>query len=192
MKVVTGIFAICILSILCSAIVRAESINASDRIFSPKFEIESQLPCIIYGGYQLSVGKRYQHFRFRVSIVNSGRADFENNGIDRNNMEFQRSYDSGSFSVSADYFLNSHWFSSLTLQNNRWLLRNKDTSASDHVRTVEAGLGTGLQYYFYRNIFVQLSVQVNFRELQSLTIESEKYTIPGVDWTPGVRLGVRL
>ena len=193
MKTVSGIFAFCVCLAACNvATVRAEEAKKSENISSSSYEIESQLPCFLFGGYQFSVGKRYQRFRLRVSVVNSGRANFETYGIDRRNMKFKRSYDTGSFSVSGDYFLNSHWFSYITLQNNRWLLTNDDTSATIHINTIDAGLGTGLQYYFHRNIFVQLSFQLNYRAPQSLAIESEDYTIPSIDCTPGVRLGVRL
>ncbi len=156
-----------------------------------RFELENQTPCFFFGGYQLSVGIRRDQWRYRASVQNSGHADFEGEGIDRRNSKFQRDYDNGSFSISADYFLNKYFFTYATLGSNRWLLRNKETSATDNLRTLDAGLGLGIQYFFCQHVFIQLAGHVNFRESKSLTIENEEYTIPSMDVSPGLRLGYR-
>jgi hypothetical protein len=154
-------------------------------------ELENQTPCFFFGGYQLSFGLRYGNFRFRVSAQDSGRADFENTGIDSRSSTFRRSYDDGSFSASVDCFFCKHFFTYASLGSNRWLVQNKDTLATDHLRTLDAGLGLGFQYLIYKGFFVQLAAHVNVRERQSLIIEGEQYTVPGIDYSPGLRLGYR-
>ncbi len=171
--------------------VQAQEVPTAGDHGSPAFEVESQIPCFLYGGYQLSVGVRYERFRFRVGVVDSGSADFDPYGLDRKNDDFERNYDSWSFAVSADYFLTDHWFSYVTLGSHNWLLRSDLASSTDHLRTLDAGLGTGLQYFFYRDVFVQASCHVNFRERQSLIIQGEEYVLASVEWSPGLRLGVR-
>ncbi len=191
MKIAPAFLALGILMASWIVPVQAEEITTVGNHCSPTFEIESQIPCFFYGGYQFSIGMRKGHFRFRASILDSGSADFESFGLDRKNDNFERSYDSGSFALSADYFLSDYWFSYVTLGSHRWLLRSNLTSSTDHLRTLDAGLGTGLQYFFYRDVFVQLSCHVNFRERQSLLIQGEEYVIASVEWSPGLRIGVR-
>ena len=164
---------------------------ASGNPGSIAVEIENQTPCFIFGGYQFSLGMRYESFRFRASIQNSGRADFESNGIDGRSGDFSRSYDNGSFSLSVDYFLNDYFFAYACLGSNRWLVRNKVNSAAGDLRTLDAGPGLGFQFFFFKGFFIQLAAQMNFRERQSLVIQSEKYTVPGIDYSPGLRLGYR-
>jgi hypothetical protein len=153
------------------------------------FEIENQTPCFFFGGYQLSLGMRHERFRFRASIQDSGVADFEPTGIDSRNGAFRRSFDSGSFSLSVDYFLTKCLFATACLGSNRWLVQNKDTQASGDLRTLDAGLGLGFQYVFFQGLFIQLAAQVNFRERRSLDIQGVTYTVPGIDYSPGLRLG---
>ena len=183
--------ALAMLMVCCTLPARAEETETSGSHAAQTLEIESQIPCFLYGGYQLSVGMRRDSFRLRASIVNSGSADFEPNGIDRRNDKFRRSYDNGSFGVAVEYFLNKYWFASVSLGSNRWLLRNEATSSTGNLRTLDAGLGTGLQYFFYRDLFVQMIGQINLRKRQSLAIEGEEYVIPRIGWSPGLRLGVR-
>jgi predicted porin len=170
--------------------VQADGVTSGDQ-GSITVEIENQTPCFLFGGYQLSVGMRSGHFRFRVSTQDSGRADFEDTGIDSRSGVFRRSYDDGSFGVSVDYFLSKRFFTYASLASNRWLVQNKNTLATDHLRTLDTGLGLGFQYVIYKGLFVQLAAHVNVRERQSLVIEGEQYTVPGIDYSPGLRVGYR-
>jgi hypothetical protein len=43
----------------------------------------------------------------------------------------------------------------------------------------------------YKGFFVQLAAHVNVRERQSLAIAGELYTVPGIDYSPGLRIGYR-
>ena len=190
MKRVSDILVLAFLMLVAAMSVQAEG-AASGNPGSIAVEIENQTPCFLFGGYQLSVGMRYERFRIRASTQDSGTADFEDNGIDDRDKNFTRSYDDGSFSVSVDYFLNSFLFAYACLGSNKWLVTDKDSSASDELRTLDAGLGLGVQYVFYKGLFIQLAGQVNFRERQSLIIQSRKYTVPGIDYSPGLRLGYR-
>ncbi len=60
-----------------------------------------------------------------------------------------------------------------------------------HPSRLDAGLGLGFQYVIYKGFFVQIAAHVNVRERQSLIIEGEQYTVPGIDYSPGLRLGYR-
>jgi len=190
MKRILGIWALSILMLAVAASAQAEGVDSGNP-GSIAVEIENQTPCFLFGGYQLSVGVRYGRFRIRASTQDSGTADFEDNGIDDHDKRFSRAYDDGSFSVNVDYFLNNYFFAYGCLASNRWLVEDKDSSAGDHLSTLDAGLGLGLQYVFYKGLFIQLSGQVNFRERQSLMIQGREYTVPGIDYSPGLRLGYR-
>ena len=190
MKKTSTILVLAFLMLAVAVSVHAEG-AATGKSGSIAVEIENQTPCFLFGGYQLSVGMRYERFRIRASTQDSGTADFEDNGIDDRNKNVSRSYNDGSFSVSVDYFLNSFLFAYACLGSNRWLVTDKDNSASDELRTLDAGLGLGVQYVFYKGLFIQLSGQVNFRERQSVIIQGREYTVPGIDYSPGLRLGYR-
>ena len=170
--------------------VQADGVSSSKQ-GSIAVEFENQTPCFFFGGYQVSVEVRRGPIRFRVSTQDSGEADFENTGIDSQSGTFRRSYDYGSLSVSMDYFFSKYFFTYASLGSNRWLVQNKDTLATDHLRTLDAGLGLGFQYFIYKGLFVQLAAHVNVRERKSLIIQDEEYTIPGIDYSPGLRLGYR-
>lgn len=154
-------------------------------------EIENQTPCFFFGGYQLSIGMRAGNLRLRVSTQDSGGANFEETGIDSRSDAFRRSFDDGSFSASLDYFAGKHFFTYATLGSNRWLVEKKDTAATAHLRTLDAGVGLGFQYLLLKGFFIQIAAQVNFRERSSLLIEGQQYTVPGIDYSPGLRLGYR-
>lgn len=158
---------------------------------SIEFEIENQTPCFLFGGYQVSVGVRRGPFRFRVSTQDSGEADFEDTGIDTRSDAFRRSFDDGSISASVDYFFSKRFFTYASLASTRWLVQNKDTQTIDHLRTLDAGLGLGFQCLVYKGLFVQLAAHVNVRERQSLLVDGDLYTVPGIDYSPGLRLGYR-
>lgn len=170
--------------------VQADGVSSSKQ-GSIAVEFENQTPCFFFGGYQLSAGMRYGPVRFRVSTQDSGEADFEDTGIDSRSGTFRRSYDDGSLSVSVDYFLSKHFFTYASLGSNRWLVQNKDTLATNHLRTLDAGLGLGFQTFIYKGLFVQLAAHVNVRERKSLIIQGKEYTIPGMDYSPGLRVGYR-
>ena len=154
-------------------------------------ELESQIPCFFFGGYQLSAGIRYERLRLRAGVQDSGRADFESTGLDSRNSGFTRSYDLGSFSFSADCFLTKYLFATACLGSNRWRVQSRDTEAADELRTLDVGLGLGLQYVLFNGPFVQIAAQVNFRERQSRVIQGRTYTVPGIDYSPALRLGYR-
>jgi hypothetical protein len=155
------------------------------------FEIENQTPCFLFGGYQVSVGVRRGPFRFRVSTQDSGEADFEDTGIDTRSDAFRRSFDDGSISASVDYFISKRFFTYASLASTRWLVQDKATLATVHLRTLDAGLGLGFQCLIYKGLFIQLAAHVNVRERQSLLIDGEQYTVPGIDYSPGLRVGYR-
>ncbi|PKL10067.1 MAG: hypothetical protein CVV51_00400 [Spirochaetae bacterium HGW-Spirochaetae-7] len=190
MKKATFFSALAFLALAGASSVQAEGVTSGNPALIA-VEIENQTPCFLFGGYQLSLGMRYGHFRFRASTQDSGRADFEDTGIDSRSSVFRRSYDDGSFSASVDYFLNKCLFTYVCLGSNRWLVQNKDTLATDHLRTLDAGLGLGFQFFVYKGLFVQLAASINIRDRQSLIIEGEEYTVPGIDYSPGLQLGYK-
>lgn len=104
MKEIPAVAVLAFLMLVVAMSVRADGVTSGDPGMIA-VEIENQTPCFLFGGYQLSVGMRYGRIRIRAGTQDSGRADFEPNGIDDRDKNFSRSYDDGSFSVSVDYFL---------------------------------------------------------------------------------------
>ncbi len=155
-------------------------------------ELESQVPCFFFGGYQLALGARYERFRLRAGVIDSGRFDVEPWGMDNQKSRFQRSFDDGSVRLYADYFLCEHLYVGALVASHRWRVRSEATSATAHLRTLDAGVGAGFQYVFYRGIYFQPVFHVFFRERQSLAIGGEEYRIAGVELNGAFRLGVKI
>ncbi|MDA3957769.1 hypothetical protein [Oceanispirochaeta sp.] len=175
--------------LLSTILLQAEDLETPQNDLS--FELESQLPCFFNGGYQASAGIHYDNLRFRLSVMNSGTADFEESGIDRIASDFERSFSDGSIGFLVDYYLTKCLFVTGAISFNRWEIRSNNSDGKDYMQTLDAGLGLGFQYFVYKGLFLQLSCQINARQQKSLIIESEEYTIPQMEWIPGLRLGYR-
>ena len=155
------------------------------------FEIENQTPCFFFGGYQLSLGTRYDQFRVRVEIQNSGSMNLGQFAIDHRNGNFQRNIDNISVGIMGDYFISQRFFVTGSLETRNWKIHDEPRTSESHMRTLDAGIGAGYQYIFYQNFFVQLAAALNFRQNQTVTVGGSEYRIPNMDCLPMIRLGVR-
>ena len=55
-------------------------------------EIESLFPMFFNGGFHVGAGYRYENWRIRISVINGGRYDAENAGINNSSDNFKRYY----------------------------------------------------------------------------------------------------
>jgi hypothetical protein len=158
----------------------------------PALEVESQVPCLLFGGYQVSVGLRSGRLRARLSTIDSGRFDLEPMAFGGHASRFERTFDDGSFQLYADWFLTRSWYVGVLAATHRWRIESETTSAAAHLRTFDAGVGTGYQWTFWRGVFLQPLVHVFLRDPQTVSVGAERYRISGADWNAAFRLGVRL
>jgi hypothetical protein len=161
-----------------------------------KYDVESQVPCFIFGGYHLSLGIAHENLRFRAEIQNSGNMNFGQFGLTNKNENFGRYVDNFSVGINADYYLRKWFFTSISLQSRNWLITNIETLDEANFRTFDAGVGLGVQFFPFKqkyldHLFFQISGVFYFRQKQTISIESINYTISSVDILPGVRIGLR-
>jgi len=161
-----------------------------------KYEIDSQVPCFIFGGYQLSLGLVYKDFRFRTEIQNSGSINYGQFGLTNKNEKFERTIDNFSVGIVTDYYIRKWFFTSISLHTRNWLVTNIETSDKINMQTYDAGIGFGFQVFPFKqkllkHLFFQATGFFTFRPKQSISVGSLNYTISNFDILPGMRIGLR-
>lgn len=176
--------------VACGA-ARAEETKLAGTPEALAFEVESQLPCLFLGGYQLAVGVRRGRFRLRASVIDSGRFDVEPFGFDAHASRFERTFDDGSFGLYSDWFVTRRWYVGVLAASHRWRVESKAASATTHLRTFDTGFATGFQWFFYRGLFLEPVAHLFIRDRRTVTVGAERYRISGADWNAAFRLGAR-
>lgn len=153
------------------------------------YEIETQVPCFIVGGYHLSVGGRFENFRVRAEIQNSGTMDFGEFGLNNQNKNFHRYLDNISVGVAGDYFFYKGFFVSGSIETRNWKINDEDKTSEKYIRTIDFGVGPGYQYIFWEKLYFQISFGINFRQDNKLEFNNSEFQISNVDILPMLRLG---
>ena len=159
-------------------------------------EIESLVPMFFYGGYHAAVAFRFDRFRVRASIINSGSYDAEPAGLVNSSPHFSRYYDNGSCGVFFDYFpFSDPLFGGLHVyaffESHQWRIVNNDTKQSAAMHTFDVGPGLGYQLLFWNLLYIQPGIHFYFRSAPPIDVGGEQYTIPSIDFSPVLRIGVR-
>lgn len=153
------------------------------------YEIETQVPCFIVGGFHLSVGGRYENLRVRAEIQNSGTMDFGQFGLHNQNKNSHRYLDNISVGVAGDYFFYKGFFVSGSIETRNWKINDEDKTSEKHIRTIDLGIGPGFQYLFWEHLYFQISFGINFRQGKKLDFNNSEFQISNVDILPMLRLG---
>ncbi|MBF0576370.1 hypothetical protein [Dysgonomonas sp. GY617] len=155
------------------------------------FEVESLVPMFFTGGYHFAVGYRYEKFRVRVSVINGGTYDAETAGINNNPTEFKRFY-----KTSPGIFLGYNVWKNLELYGfaefHTFSIQQKSTKIEKDIHSIDLGGGVGYQFFIGRYFYIQPAVHIYCRKDHSLDFEGTKYNISNIDFSPVLRLGVRL
>ncbi len=155
------------------------------------FEVESLVPMFFTGGYHFAVGYRYNKFRVRASIINGGDYNAENAGLNNNSSEFKRFYKTSPgifFGYSIWKNLELYGFTEFHTFN----IQQKSTKTEKNLHSIDIGGGVGYQFFIGRYFYIQPALHIYCRKDRSLDFESSKYNIPNIDFSPVLRLGVRL
>lgn len=187
MKIKHTILSCCFLTIMS---VQATEVTNGDELRPLAIEIENQTPCFFFGGYQLSLGVRYKQFRLRTEFQNSGSMDFGQFGLNKRTNSVQRTVDNVSGGLLFDYFFYRWFFITGSVESRNWRLHVKETSNISHLRSLDFGVGPGVQYIFLKHFFFQISVAANLRQSQNILIDRKNYSISNVDCLPMIRLGL--
>jgi hypothetical protein len=154
-------------------------------------EVESLFPMFFYGGYHLGAGYRYNKWRVRISVINSGTYDVESAGVSNNSTDFKRFY-----KTSPGIFLGYNVWKNLELygflEHHTFQILQKATGQRQDVKSIDFGPGIGYQFFFGRYLYLQPAMHLYLRTDKTLSFTGQDYHIPNVDLSPVIRIGVRL
>ena len=154
-------------------------------------EVESLVPMFLTGGYHIGVGYRYERFRVRVSVINGGSYDAETAGVNNSSADFKRFY-----KTSPGLFLGYNLWRNLELYSyleaHTFEIEQKSTGIRKDMHSLDTGLGLSYQFFIGRYFYIQPGMHVYLRGDKTVNFETANYSVPNVDLSPVVRLGVRL
>ena len=155
------------------------------------FEIESLVPMFLTGGYHFAIGYRYDKFRVRASVINGGTYDAETAGINNTSSEFKRFY-----KTSPGIFFGYSVWKNLELYGfaefHTFSIQQKSTKIEKDIHSIDLGGGVGYQFFIGRYFYIQPAVHIYCRKNYSLDFEGTGYNISNIDFSPVLRLGIRL
>lgn len=154
-------------------------------------EVESLVPMFLTGGYHIGVGYRYERFRVRLSVINGGSYDAETAGVNNSSADFKRFY-----KTSPGLFLGYNLWRNLELYSyleaHTFEIEQKSTGIRKDMHSLDTGLGLSYQFFIGRYFYIQPGMHVYLRGDKTVNFETASYSVPNVDLSPVVRLGVRL
>jgi hypothetical protein len=165
--------------------------NPPNYLVTHAVEVESLFPMFFYGGYHVGLGYRFKKFRVRVSVINGGTYDAESAGISNNSDNFKRYY-----KPSPGIFLGYNLWKNLEcygfLENHTFAIEQKSTGVKQNIHSIDYGGGIGYQFFIGRYLYIQPAFHIYMRSAQNLQFDNQEYTIPTMDLSPVIRVGVRL
>ena len=154
-------------------------------------ELESLFPMYFYGGYHLGVGYRYKKFRLRVSVINGGDYNADNQAVGDKRQGFKRYY-----TTSPGIFFGYNVWKNLEIygyyERHTFEVEQLQSNEKHDIPSNDKGLGISYQFFIGRYLYIQPGIHSYFRNDYSITFSnSETYNIPTFELTPIVRVGVR-
>lgn len=154
------------------------------------WEVESLFPMFLSGGYHVGLGYRYNHFRFRVSVINGGSYDAEPAGVNNSKQDFKRYYKtSPGFFVGYNIWRNLELYTYLELHT--FEIEQKSSGISQNIHSTDFGGGLSYQLFLGRHVYLQPGMHIYLRASQSASFNGDIYHIPNVDLSPVIRIGYR-
>jgi hypothetical protein len=154
-------------------------------------EIESLFPMFITGGFHVAAGYRYERVRVRISVINGGKYDAETAGIHNSSDNFKRYY-----KTSPGIFLGYNVWRNLEiytyLEFHTFQIEQKATGLKHNLHSTDCGAGISYQFFIGKYLYLQPGMHIYLRKDKSLDFNGINYTIPNVDLSPVIRVGVRL
>jgi hypothetical protein len=154
-------------------------------------EVESLVPMFLTGGYHFAIGYRINRFRIRFSVINGGTYDAEPAGVNNSSADFKRFY-----KTSPGVFFGYNLWRGLELytylESHTFDIEQKSTGIHKDIHSIDSGLGMSYQFFIGRYFYIQPGMHVYVRANNSIDFGNVTYSIPNVDLSPVIRLGVRL
>jgi len=154
-------------------------------------EVESLFPMFLSGGYHVGVGYRYDKFRVRVSVINSGSYDCEAAGTKNSSPDFKRYYKtSPGLFLGYNVWRNLEVYSYLELHT--FEIEQVSSGLTRDIHSTDIGAGVSYQFFVGRNVYIQPGMHIYLRGDHSADFNGTVYHIPNVDIAPVIRIGYRL
>jgi hypothetical protein len=155
-------------------------------------EVESLVPMFFTGGYHFGVGYRYDRFRVRMSVINGGTYNADNQAVGETDDEYQRYY-----TTSPGFFLGYNVWKNLEVygyyERHTFEIEQMESGEKQDLPSNDFGIGVSYQFFIGRTFYIQPGVHTYFRAEQTIPFTNGgTYTIPIFEISPVVRLGVRL
>ena len=167
--------------------------NPRPRYYDVKqaIEIESLVPMFLTSGYHFAVGYRYHHFRIRASVINGGTYNAEPAGLKNSSSDFKRFY-----KTSPGIFLGYNVWKNLELytfiEMHTFSIEQKSTGIQHRIRSNDFGGGISYQFFIGNYFYAQPGVHLYLRADKNVVFNGAIYNMPKADFSPVLRLGVRL
>ncbi|MBB3187901.1 hypothetical protein [Microbacter margulisiae] len=154
-------------------------------------EVESLVPMFLTGGFHFCIGYRFYRFRIRLSVINGGHYDAEPAGIKNSSNDFKRFY-----KTSPGVFFGYNIWRNLELYTylelHTFQIEQESTGICKDLHSTDTGLGISYQFFIGKIFYVQPGFHLYLRADKRLDFGPVIYSIPNVDFSPVLRLGVRL
>jgi hypothetical protein len=155
-------------------------------------EVESLIPMFFTGGYHFGVGYRYGKFRVRVSVINGGTYNADQQAVSGIVDGYKRYY-----TTSPGFFLGYNVWKNLEVygyyERHTFEIEQMESGEKQDLPSNDFGIGVSYQFFIGRTFYIQPGVHTYFRAEQSISFtDGGTYTIPTFEISPVVRLGVRL
>ncbi len=168
--------------------------NPKPRNYEVKeaLEIESLFPMFIYGGYHFGIGYRYKNIRIRVSVINGGSYNVDDQAVGKVYKGYRRYY-----TTSPGIFLGYNIWKNLELygyyERHKFEIKQLSSNEKQYIISNDFGIGISYQFFIGRYIYIQPGIHSYFRAEKSINFTNNQfYSIPTFELSPIVRLGVRL
>jgi hypothetical protein len=191
-----------IVALVClTTIIPAQSGSTGGTFWKPNprnyevkqaFEAESLVPMFFTGGYHFGVGYRYNKFRVRVSVINGGSYNADNQAVGETDEGYKRYY-----TTSPGFFLGYNVWKNLEVysyyERHTFEIEQMESGEKQDLPSNDFGIGVSYQFFIGRTFYIQPGIHTYFRSEQSVAFKNGgTYTIPTFEISPVVRLGVRL
>jgi hypothetical protein len=155
-------------------------------------EVESLVPMFFTGGYHFGVGYRFNKFRVRVSVINGGSYNADNQAVGTTDEGYKRYY-----TTSPGFFFGYNVWKNLEVygyyERHTFKIEQMETGVKQDLPSNDFGIGVSYQLFIGRTFYIQPGIHTYFRSGQSIGFtDGGTYTIPTFEVSPVVRLGVRL
>ena len=155
------------------------------------FEVESLIPMFFFKGFHLAIGYRYERFRIRFSVINGGTYNAEQAGIGNAKDQFNRYYLT-SPGIFVGYNIWKYVDLYAMLESHNYSIEQRSTGIKKDLQSIDYGFGIGYQYFIGDYFYIQPAIHLYLRGNHSINFNNETYQIPRADFSPVLRLGVRL